>query len=92
MEQLVINQLIQLLCKAGSAALIKDLLRETNVDGNTRHWTVEEIENANTYLNNLNMFFGKGDALVIIQNLMKEYHLTTEDLSPEKLMFLNKEK
>ena len=36
MEQLLINQLIELLCKGGSGSLIKDLLRETDQDGNAK--------------------------------------------------------
>jgi hypothetical protein len=86
MEQLVINQLITLLCKSGSRALINDLLRETDIDGDTRHWTAEEIENTNTYLNNLNMFFGKGDAIVIAKNLIRDYQLTSQDVGLKEMV------
>jgi hypothetical protein len=75
MEQLLINQLITLLCKGGSSSLIKDLIRETDLDGDARHWTVEEIENANNYLNWINKSFGSSDAMVIINNLAREYNI-----------------
>jgi hypothetical protein len=75
MEQLLINQLITLLCKGGSSSLIKDLIRETDQDGDARHWTVEEIENANNYLNWINKSFGSSDAMVIINNLAREYNI-----------------
>jgi 23S rRNA A1618 N6-methylase RlmF len=75
MEQLLINQLITLLCKGGSSSLIKDLIRETDQDGDDRHWTVEEIENANNYLNWINKSFGSSDAMVIINNLAREYNI-----------------
>lgn len=80
MEQQLINQLIALLCKAGSNSLIKDLLRETDQDGDARHWTVEEIENANNYLTWINKNFGAGDAMVIISNLVKEYNIDLTQL------------
>jgi hypothetical protein len=75
MEQQLINQLITLLCKGGGSSLIKDLLRETDQDGDSRNWTVEEIENANNYLTWINKNFSAADALAIVNNLKKEYNL-----------------
>jgi hypothetical protein len=75
MEQQLINQLITLLCKGGSSSLIRDLIRETNQDGDARHWTVEEIENATNYLNWINKSFSTSDAMVIINNLAREYQI-----------------
>ena len=80
MEQQLINQLIALLCKGGSSSLIKDLLRETDQDGDVRHWTVEEIENANNYLTWINRNFNSSDAMVIINNLAKEYNIDLTQL------------
>jgi hypothetical protein len=80
MEQQLINQLITLLCKGGSSSLIRDLLRETDQDGDTRNWTVEEIENANNYLTWINKSFGASDAIVIINNLVKEYNIDLSKL------------
>jgi hypothetical protein len=80
MEQQFINQLITLLCKAGSSSLIKDLLRETDQDGDARHWTVEEIENANNYLTWINKNFSAADAMVIVNNLVKEYNIELSKL------------
>ena len=76
MEQLLINQLITLISKAGGSSLIKDLIYETDQDGNAKNWTEDEIENAINYLQNINRYFGEGDARVIIENLSKEYNLT----------------
>jgi hypothetical protein len=75
MEQQLINQLITLLCKGGSNSLIKDLLRETDQDGDVRHWTVEEMENASNYLTWISKNFNASDAMVIINNLVKEYNI-----------------
>lgn len=75
MEQQLINQLITLLCKGGSSSLIKDLLRETDQDGDARNWTVEEIESANNYLTWINKSFSAADAIVIIKNLVREYNI-----------------
>jgi hypothetical protein len=77
MEQLLINQLFTLISKAGGSSLIKDLIYKTNQDGNAKNWTVDEIENAINYLQNINRYFNEGDARVIIENLSKTYNLTT---------------
>lgn len=77
MEQLLINQLFTLISKAGGSSLIKDLIYKTNQDGNVKNWTVDEIENAINYLQNINRYFDEGDARVIIENLSKTYNLTT---------------
>lgn len=68
MEQLLINQLITLISKAGGSSLIKDLIYETDEDGNAKNWTEDEIENAINYLQNINRYFGESDA--------REYNLT----------------
>lgn len=81
MEQLLINQLITLLCKSGNSSLIKDLLRETDQDGDNRNWTVEEIENASNYLNWVNKNFSAADAMVIINNLVRDYHIEISKLT-----------
>jgi len=75
MEQLFINQLITLICKSGGGSLIKDLLRETDQDGDSRHWTVEEIENATNYLTWVNKNFGATDATIIVNNLLRDYNI-----------------
>lgn len=77
MEQLLINQLFTLVSKAGGSSLIKDLIYKTNQDGNAKNWTLDEIENAINYLQNINRYFDEGDARVIIENLSKTYNLTT---------------
>ena len=84
MEQQLINQLISLLCKAGSSSLIKDLLRETDQDGDSRNWTVEEIENAINYLTWVNKNFTAADATVIVNNLVREYKLNVSELQNTK--------
>jgi hypothetical protein len=81
MEQLLINQLIRLLCKGGGSSLIRDLIRETDEDGNARIWTDEEIENANNYLNWINQNFSSSDALVIINNLVKQYNIKVSQIA-----------
>lgn len=79
MEQQLINQLIALLCKAGGSSLIKDLLRETDQDGDSRHWTVEEIENAINYLTWINKNFSSADAAIIAGNLRREYNISLQE-------------
>lgn len=75
MEQLLINQLITLICKSGGGSLIKDLLRETDQDGDSRHWTVEEIESAVNYLTWINKNYGAAEASIVVNNLLREYNI-----------------
>jgi hypothetical protein len=75
MEQQMINQLLTLLCKSGGRYLVKDLIRETDQDGDNRNWTVEEIENAVNYLHWINKNFSAADASNIINNLSTEYKI-----------------
>ena len=84
MEQELINQLVSLLCKGGSSSLIKDLLRETDQDGDSRNWTVEEIENAINYLTWINKNFTAADATVIVNNLVRDYKLNLAELQNTK--------
>ncbi len=76
MEHKMINLLIELLRKSGSEILVKDLLRETDRDAHDRHWTVEEIESACAYLENVNKFFTRADVVFIIENLIKKNNLS----------------
>ena len=80
MEQQLINQLLELICKGGGSALVKDLLRETDQDGNLKNWTVEEIENASNYLTWINKNFGAADATVIVNNLIRQYNINVSQL------------
>lgn len=75
MEQQMINQLITLVSKAGGRHLIKDLIRETDQDGDNRNWTVEEIENATNYLHWINKNFSSADAMNIVSNLSADYKI-----------------
>lgn len=84
MEQELINQLVSLLCKGGSSSLIKDLLRETDQDGDSRNWTVEEIENAVNYLTWINKNFTAADASIIVNNLVREYKLNVSEIQNTK--------
>jgi hypothetical protein len=81
MEQQLINRLIALICKSGGRPLIQDLLRETDLDGDAKNWTVEEIENAINYLTWINKNFGVADATVIINNLVKDYEINLSHMS-----------
>jgi hypothetical protein len=44
MGQLLINQLITLICKAGGRSLIQDLIYDTDQDGNEKNWTEDELK------------------------------------------------
>jgi hypothetical protein len=80
MEQQMINQLITLICKSGGRYLIKDLVRETDQDGDNRNWTVEEMENATNYLYWINKNFSTADAMNIVNNLSSEYKINLSTL------------
>jgi hypothetical protein len=75
MEQQFINALIKLIAKAGGGALIRDLVRQIDEDGNPKTWTVSEIEKATAFIQWQIENFGTPEATAIIESLVHKYNL-----------------
>jgi hypothetical protein len=83
MEQQFINALIKLFAKAGGGALIRDLVRQVDEDGNPKTWTISEIEKATEFIHWQTENFGTPEARAIIESLVKKYNLDLDDIKPE---------
>lgn len=75
MEQQLINALMKLLSKAGGGSFIKDLIQQTDQNGNPKSWTPSEIEAATQFINVQIENFGTAEAAIIIETLKKKYSL-----------------
>src|SRR5687768_5411133 len=87
MEQLV-NELVKLIAKSGGASMITELIQRVNEDGQATVWQPAEIEKATTYIQDLNTYFSRVDAVEIIENLIEQFHIKPDDirfLHPESM-------
>ena len=75
MEHELINQLIALIRNLGGEIFIKELIRESDQDGDPAHWTTEEIERAIEYVRSVNENYSTSDATTVISNIILKYHL-----------------
>ena len=75
MEQQLINALIKLLAKAGGGSFVKDLVQQTDQNGNPKVWTAEEIKAATELVTNQTETFGTPEATIIIETLRRKYNL-----------------
>lgn len=75
MEQQLINALMKLFSKAGGGSLIKDLIQQTDQNGNPKVWTSTEISAALDFVNWQTENFGTPEATVMIDTLRKKYNL-----------------
>ena len=85
MEQILIHELIRLLCKSGCEALIGNFQREINEDGNPAAWIPSETNEAIHHIKYLNEYFGKDEAVVIITSLIARYNINVQELPITKL-------
>ena len=86
-EQLLINALVKLTAKIGGGEIIRDMVREVDVNGNPKVWTVSEMEHALHFINDRIEFFDKQQALKVIDILMNKYEIGKDhlDATPESL-------
>lgn len=75
MEQQLINALIKLFSKAGGGSFIKDLIQQTDQNGNPKIWTAPEVAVAIELVTNQTENFGAAEASIIIDTLRKKYNL-----------------
>jgi hypothetical protein len=80
MEQTLINELIRLLCKGGGETFVGNFQRDVDKDGNYVSWTAQEIAEAVPYIQYMNEYFGKDEAVAIITALVAKYNIDVNDL------------
>jgi hypothetical protein len=80
-EQILINELIRLLCKGGGETFVGNFQKDINQDGKPEAWTSTEIQEAVQYMKYINEFFGKDEAVAIITSLITRYNINVNDLA-----------
>jgi hypothetical protein len=80
-EQILINELIRLLCKGGGETFVGNFQKEINQDGKPQQWTTSEIQEAVQYMKYINEYFGKDEAVAIITSLITRYNINVNDLA-----------
>jgi hypothetical protein len=80
MEQTLINELIKLLCKSGGETFVGNFQRDVDANGNYATWTPQEVAEAVPYIQYMNEYFGKDEAVAIITALVAKYNIDVKDL------------
>ena len=80
MEQTLINELIKLLCKSGGETFVGNFQRDVDSNGNFAKWSQQEIAEAVPYIQYMNEYFGKDEAVAIITALVAKYNIDVNDL------------
>lgn len=81
MEQVLINELIRLLCKGGGETFVGNFQKEINEDNQTEKWTQAEIGEAINYIKYINEYFGRDEAMAIVISLTAKYNININDLA-----------
>lgn len=84
MEQQLINNLLKLITLAGGSALVHDLVKEGDEEGNPKSWNNMEVEKAVEYIRRQVNNFSTSDAIIIVENLVREYNLPVEAFQKNK--------
>jgi hypothetical protein len=84
MEQVLINELIDLMCKGGCEAFVGNFQRDATVIAPREKWTEAEITEAVNYVRYMNEYFGKQEAIAVITSLVSKFHITLDDISIPK--------
>ena len=81
MEQALINELINLMCKAGCEAFVGNFQRDATVIAPRQNWTEAEIAEAVNYVRYMNEYIGKQEAIAVITSLVSKFHISLKDIS-----------
>ena len=81
MEQVLINELINLLCKGGCESFVGNFQRDATVLSPKTHWTEADVAEAIEYIRYINEYFGKQEAVAVITSLVSKFHISIQDLT-----------
>ena len=73
MEQVLINELINLMCKAGCEAFVGNFQSDATVLSPRTSWTKSDVEEAIHYVRYMNEYFGKQEAIAVITTLVSKF-------------------
>lgn len=81
MEQVLINELINLMCKSGCEAFVGNFQRDTGMLSSEPPWSASDVEEAIRYVRYMNEYFGKQEAVAVITSLVSKFHISLSDLT-----------
>lgn len=81
MEQVLINELINLMCKGGCEAFVGNFQRDAAVLAPKESWTEAEVAEAINYVRYMNEYFGKQEAVAVITSLVAKFHISLDELT-----------
>jgi EAL domain-containing protein (putative c-di-GMP-specific phosphodiesterase class I) len=80
LEQKLINAFMKFTSRAGAGEFIKDLVQQTEQNGNPKSWTLEELNSATNFLNLRAEQFSQEDAVKVITTLMRKHNISASQL------------
>ena len=84
MEQVLINELINLMCKGGCEAFVGNFQREATVLAPRDAWSETDVSEAINYVRYMNEYFGKQEAIAVITSLIAKFHISADELTIPK--------
>jgi hypothetical protein len=84
-EQQLINAFMKLTAKVGAGALVKELIKSVDENGNPKHWTTSEMQHAIDFINHKVDTFGKNEAQEIIQTLHHKFNIQPGEMKDNVL-------
>ena len=81
MEQVLINELISLMCKGGCESFVGNFQRDAGGLSPKVSWSASDVAEAVHYVRYMNEYFGKQEAIAVITSLVSKFHIFLEDLS-----------
>jgi hypothetical protein len=91
LEQQLINAFMKFTAKAGAGELVREFIRAVDQNGNPKLWNSVEMEKAIEFLNAKVDNFGKEDALLVINTLMRKFEIRSEDVNARAAAFSDKD-
>jgi hypothetical protein len=84
MEQTLINELIRLMCKGGCESFVGNYQKDMTILGPRANWSPQEIQEAIHYIQYMNEYFGKQEAVAVITSLVSKFHISLDNLTIPK--------
>ena len=81
MEHILINELINLMCKSGCESFVGNFQRDATALTPHADWSEDEISEAIQYVKYMNEYFGKQEAIAVVTSLISKFHISVADIS-----------
>ncbi len=81
MEQTLINELINLMCKCGCESFVGNFQRDHTMLVPRNAWSEDDLSKAVDYVRYMNEYFGKEEAVAVITSLVSRFHITQQNVT-----------